>query len=281
MRPPRPHCPNAACEHHRTPEAGFYAKDGYRPVAHGKPIPRYKCRTCGTRFCSTSSSTRHRQHRPDLNRRIFELAVSGVSMTRIARLLECSPETVERKIRLLAIQAKHQHAHEMFHRPSNLLAMDELETFIHARWRQVSVPIVICARTKRILGFGIAAKPSNMKIGVRMGWTIDRRPKVLRAVLEGVRVGVDMPALIQTDQATYYAQAIREALPGVKHKASKTPKGDKTAHNPLFAIDHLFAKLRNDLARLGRKTWITTKTEAALERHLWLYVAWVNRYRMG
>lgn len=201
-------------------------------------------------------------------------------MTRIARLLECSPETVERKIRLLAIQAKQQHAHELFHRPSNLLAMDELETFIHARWRQVSVPVVICARTKRILGFGIAAKPSNMKIGVRMGWTKDDRSKVLRAVLEGMRVGVDMPALIQTDQATYYAQAIREALPGVKHKASKTPKGDKTAHNPLFAIDHLFAKLRNDLARLGRKTWITTKTPSALERHLWLYVAWVNGYRV-
>ena len=56
-------------------------------------------------------------------------------MTRIARLLECSPKTVERKVCLLAIQAKQQHAHEIFHRPSNLLAMDELETFIHARWR--------------------------------------------------------------------------------------------------------------------------------------------------
>ena len=201
-------------------------------------------------------------------------------MTRIARLLECSPETVERKVRLLAIQAKQQHAYEIFHRPSNLLAMDELETFIHARWRQVSVPIVICVHTKRILGFGVAAKPSNMKIGVALGWTKDERPKVLREVLEGVRVGLDMPALIQTDKAVYYPKAIQDALPGVKHKASKTPKGDKTAHNPLFAVDHMFAKLRNDLARLGRKTWITTKTQAALERHLWLYVAWVNGYRV-
>lgn len=34
--------------------------------------------------------------------------------------------------------------------------------------------------------------------------------------------------------------------------------------------------MRNDLARLGRKTWTTTKSLKGLEDHLWLWVAWTN-----
>jgi IS1 family transposase len=48
--------------------------------------------------------------------------------------------------------------------------------------------------------------------------------------------------------------------------------------DPLFAINLTFAKMRNDLARLGRKTWTTSKSLQGLERHLWLWVAWTNGY---
>jgi len=48
--------------------------------------------------------------------------------------------------------------------------------------------------------------------------------------------------------------------------------------DPLFALNHLFATLRQDLSRLGRSTWATTKTLAGLLNHLMLYIAWRNRY---
>jgi len=72
---------------------------------------------------------------------------------------------------------------------------------------------------------------------------------------------------------------VKKALPNVQHVAHKASKGP--GYNPLFAIDHAFAKMRNDLARLSRETWTTTKTIEALERHLWLWVAWTNGYQLG
>lgn len=41
------------------------------------------------------------------------------------------------------------------------------------------------------------------------------------------------------------------------------------------------ARMRNDVARLGRKTWTTTKNLKALENHLWLSVAWTNGYHLN
>ena len=43
--------------------------------------------------------------------------------------------------------------------------MDELETFVHARYKQLSVPVVVDAGSGKILALGVARMPSNMKLG--------------------------------------------------------------------------------------------------------------------
>ena len=88
MRNPRPICPNEDCEHHLAPPADFYRKKGYRRPKHNrKPVPRYQCKACGTYFCATQTKAIRQHHRPDLNQQVFALAVSGVSMRRMERLL--------------------------------------------------------------------------------------------------------------------------------------------------------------------------------------------------
>jgi hypothetical protein len=98
--------------------------------------------------------------------------------------------------------------------------------------------------------------------------------------------------LTATDGEASYPKWIRQTLPGVIHtrhhsiketslgRARKRATGEPRETDPLFAINVLFAKARNDLARLGRKTWTTTKSLKGLENHLWLWVAWVNRYSL-
>jgi hypothetical protein len=49
----------------------------------------------------------------------------------------------------------------------------------------------------------------------------------------------------------------------------------------LFSINVLHAKMRQDLPRLRRETWSTSKTISGLEQHLWLYIAWVKWLRGG
>ena len=59
MRNPWPTCRNPACVHHTKSPVDFYRKS--------------------RKFCATRVKPIEGQHRPDLNQRIFEMAVSGAS----------------------------------------------------------------------------------------------------------------------------------------------------------------------------------------------------------
>lgn len=102
------------------------------------------------------------------------------------------------------------------------------------------------------------------------------------ALLRSLRTVLKPGATLVTDAHPSYSKWILPTLPGVQHIKHKSiisklaQKSDE--RDPLFAINLTFAKLRNDLARLGRKTWTTTKTIKGLEQHLWLWVAWTNGY---
>ena len=72
----------------------------------------------------------------------------------------------------------------------------------------------------------------------------------------------------------FYQVTIDQAV-GLK---KKTPIGQPKPLDELFTINNTFAKMRNDMNRLSRTTWNTTKKEIGLETHIWLYVAWNNGY---
>lgn len=281
MRNPRPVCPNSHCVNHRNPPAGFYRKKGYRRPAHNRqPIPRYQCRACDTYFCATQTKPFRQHHRPDLNAEVFRLAVSGVTMARMETLLGCAKRTIARKINHLAKEAQKHHT-AFLANPKNHTAhamMDELETFIHARWKQVSVPVVIRAKNGHILAFDVCRKPTQM-VRTNHAWSIDHRPQVVPRVLAAASVAFKPGAVLTTDGGSSYPKWIRASGIVATHRVQHTPVGN-TDYDPLFAINLLFAKVRNDLARLSRRTWTTSKTEAALRNHLWLYVAWTNGYRL-
>lgn len=281
MRNPRPICPNQACVNHTKPPADFYRKKGYRHPKHNhQPVPVYQCKACGKKFCATQVKPIEGQHRPDLNQRIFEMAVSGTSGRRMATLLGCSQNTILRKIEHLAEQARLHHTKRLAQVQTSFVMMDELETFVHARWKQLSVPVVVRPKTGEILAFGVARIPSSMAKGIQGNkWVINDRPQVVPHVLTMVVPCLKANATLATDGDSNYPKWVAKYLPGVKHTRQKTPVGN-TDYDPLFAVNVLFAKLRNDLARLGRKSWTTTKSIQGLENHLWLYVAWVNGYRL-
>ena len=280
MRNPRPICPNEDCEHHLAPPADFYRKKGYRRPKHNrKPVPRYQCKACGTYFCATQTKAIRQHHRPDLNQQVFALAVSGVSMRRMECLLGVSKRTIARKILHLAKEAQKHHTAFLADKSNHTshAMMDELETFIHARWKQVAVPVVIRAKNGHILAFDVCQKPTNQP-RVNNAWSIDHRPQVVPRVIHAASVAFKPGATLTTDGSSSYPKWVRTVGAPVQHKVQHSPIGN-TDYDPLFAINVLFAKMRNDLARLGRKTWTTSKTIAALRNHLWLYVAWVNGYR--
>ena len=53
---------------------------------------------------------------------------------------------------------------------------------------------------------------------------------------------------------------------------------DSNCPASLHRLNQTIAKLRADLARLGRQTWSASKTPAALADHLAIYIALNNGY---
>lgn len=226
-------------------------------------------------------------------------------MRRMTLLLGCGKATVQRKISYLAGEAKKQHQAflEQLAREggTSFVMFDELETFIHARHKQVSVPVAIRVKTGQVLAFGVARMPSSMKLGGAgigplppggSNWVVNDRPKVVPAVFAQLTSVLKPKATLATDGESSYGKWIAKTLPGINHTVYHSPKetnlgrarkratGEPRENDPLFAINVLFAKARNDLARLERKTWTTTKSRKALESHLWIWVAWTNGYQL-
>ena len=165
------------------------------------------------------------------------------------------------------------------------------------------MPVVVRVKTGEILAFDVCRIPSASPIGgagvlppppgiQRGAWIVNDRPRRVPASLAACRRSLEPGAIIATDGDSSYPKWICRSLPGVTHQVRHSPKnnslgrakrkasGEPRERDPLFAINLLFAKMRNDLARLGRKTWTTSKSIDGLRRHLWLYVAWNNGYRL-
>lgn len=285
MKNPRPVCPNPACPNHVDPPRGFYRKNGTRKAKHNhQRVPRYQCRHCGKFFCATQGKPIRRQHRPDLNRRIFELAVSGVSMRRMVLILECSKRTIDRKIHYLAEEAQRLHQSHLATVQTSYVMLDELITYLHARPKRLSVAVVVRVKTGEVLDFTVSRLPATAEFLARYNWQADDTPKNIPLMLGRLVPLLKAGATIASDAHPSYPKWIQRALPKVRHQKVKSlvsklaQKSDE--RDPLFAINLTFAKMRNDLARLGRKTWTTTKSIKGLENHLWLWVAWTNGYRL-
>lgn len=283
MKNPRPVCPNPACPNHVDPHRAFYRKKGYFKTGHNhQPVPRYQCKRCGKGFSAAQGKPVRQHHRPDLNRRIFEMAVSGTSMRRMVLLLGCSKRTVDRKVAYLAKEAQRFHQERLGTLRTSYVMLDELITYLHARPKHLSVAVVVRVKTGEVLGFTISRIPTQVQGFDKYDWQHDDTPTNIPALLASIRPLLKTGATIASDAHASYPKWLSRSLPGVQHQKVKAlvsklaQKADE--RDPLFAINLTFAKLRNDLARLGRKTWTTTKSIQGLENHLWLWVAWTNKY---
>jgi hypothetical protein len=204
------------------------------------------------------------------------MAVSGASGRRMAILLGCSQNTILRKIEHLAEQARIHHIKRLSQVQTSFVMMDELETFIHARWKQLSVPVVVRPKTGEILAFGVARIPSSMKQGIQGNkWVINDRPQVVPHVLAMVVPCLKSNATLATDGDSNYPKWVAKYLPGVKHTRQKTPTGN-TDYDPLFAVNVLFAYL----TQFAGPTLGCKACYSFISGHIWLKLSQLGYFWM-
>ena len=108
FQPPR--CPYQGCSAHVAPGPGFYTKHGsYRARCRRRPVPRYLCKECNRTFSRQTFRADYRDHRPELNARLFRLLASGVGLRQSARTLGLSPRCTELKARKIGWHQRQLH----------------------------------------------------------------------------------------------------------------------------------------------------------------------------
>ena len=252
-------------------------------------IQRYRCKACGKCHSSATHAPTYRQKRRRLNPLIEADIASSTSERRIAKKLGCDRKTVARKVAFLAEQARLKVNRWLDEQPPfENLQWDELITFEHSRLKPLSVAVMSCSRTRTILAYGIAQIPASGQIAVRSvekyGKRANRSASMRKQVLRKISPHLSPSATLRSDEHPRYRAEIKGILPDVSliqfrsKRGSLTGQGElkRTGYDPLFGINHTLAMIRDNIKRLARQTWCTTKKASSLDDVIAIYVNYHN-----
>jgi transposase-like protein len=279
-------CPNPDCKCHTTPYTNFYIKKGYYKSKHNhQPVPRYKCKCCGKYFSSASFKDTFKQHKPELNEQIFELYSSNVTLTRIASILKCNRKTVVRKFMFMAAKLHliHKDRIDNGELKTSYVQFDEMESFEVTRQIPVSIAIAVRPKTGEIIDAAVATMNTKGKLAkesvAKYGYRLDTRKDVLTSILNTVdkckKVHDKTKRFtIASDAKRAYITLVNSIIPTALHlKYASRINSDE-----LFVLNHVCARIRHDMSRMNRKSWVTTKKIDRLQGHLDAYIGYKNGY---
>jgi transposase-like protein len=288
-----PRCPNRSCPQHRDPQPGFFTRQGaFRARCRKEAVPRFRCSTCRKGFSRQTFRADYRDRRPDLNVRVLQMLVSGVGLRQTAREVGIGVHAVQNKFR------KHCRVLRGLNRnllrrlpPGRTFLLDELETFEDLSILPVTVPVLIEKQSKLVVATGAAPIRRVRKKGSQRQRWLQRyeqehgkRQDLGRASVTGAFVRfrhllAGARATLLTDEKALYGSLCRRLLGGqVAHQqfSSLLPRDTK---NPLFAINHTDAMLRDNCGRLRRRSWLVSKKAKYLRLQLELFTAYRNWHR--
>ncbi len=294
FQPPR--CPNRECSQHTAPRPGFCFKRGsYHPKCRPRPVPRFECRTCRRSFSRQTFRSDYRDHRPDLNARLFVLIASGIGLRQASRNLGLSLRCSELKYRKIARHLRRLNLNLRGPlQEGAILQFDEFETYEGRRnSRPLSVPVLIERQSRFILWAESATiRPHGRMSAARKRAIAEderrlgpRRDNSRWAVLRTLRRGRDLTGHLdrvplETDEKSTYPKLADEAFGAgrVIHSTTNS-KLARGTWNQLFPINHTEAMLRDLTGRLRRDSWLTSKRRRYLDLGLQLQMAYRNYVR--
>ena len=209
-------------------------------------------------------------------------------MRRCAKLLKIDRKTVARRIPYFVAKARLAQAASPIPGPCSEIYIDELITFEHTRCKPLAVSMAV-SKERKILSFAVSSMPPIgkhlKKISLKKyGNRPNLRRKGMNSCLEAVAPYVSSATRFISDEEPSYLGLIAKRYPGQTHQRHPSKRaviagqGELKDHSfdPLFAINHTFAMLRANLARLARRTWVTTKKTSRLEEFIQIYVGFHN-----
>ena len=252
-------------------------------------VTQYRCFKCNVLWTDKTDNLEKYQKLRSINKTLRPILVSCVSMRRAAMLHGVDRKTIARRVRYWAEKSKLLLEES---RAKNLqtkeIYIDELITFEHTRCKPVAVCMAV-SKERKVLAFAASPMPAigqNLKkIALKKyGPRPNLRRKGVKTCLSAMSKHINPATVFKSDEETSYGSLIRGQFPMNKHLTFRSKRAviagqgelKDNSYDPLFSINHTFAMLRANLARLARRTWVTTKKIERLEDFLMIYAAFHN-----
>jgi transposase-like protein len=279
-----PHCqiPNTAIK-----KKGFFK----RLTGHAPRIQRYQCHGCSRTFSDQTGCLGFRERKSHLNQPLYRLLCSGMSQRRCAEILGLSRRTVARKVIRFGYHCRALNAQERATIPPDetaCIVFDEMETFEHSKCKPLSIALAVTQDRRRIISVHTSSMPAKGRLADiarrRYGIRRDERAKGLRLLMGDIQSAGLAPKIFKSDQCPRYPTAVAKAFPAAVHETYKGRRGcvvgqgelNAGGFDPLFSLNHTAAMYRDNLKRLARRTWCTTKRPDRLQDLLDMYATYHN-----
>jgi len=163
------------------------------------------------------------------------------------------------------------------------IVFDEMETFEYTKCKPLSIVVAVEEKSRRILALEVAQMPAKGRLArvarARYGRRADRRRQALTKVFQRLRPIAAPDVVFKSDLCPRYPEIVRQHFPEAQHHRFKGRRGcvvgqgelKRGGFDPLFALNHTCAMIRDNLKRLTRQTWCTTKRPSRLQAQLNLY----------
>ena len=265
-------------------------RGSFRRKHDGKVVYRYYCSGCRKTFSNSTGSVTFGQHKPQLNVPIaIELSCS-TAQRRIALKLGINRKTVAKKLMFLGGRARIAHQTWLAARPEPITTVqfDDMETSEHTKLKPLSIPMIVESKSRFILAWDVAIMPAKGHLAAlsrrRYGRRRDERQAAWHRTLSAIAPYAIPDINITSDQNPHYPAAISRVFPLARHQTVKgraactAGQGEmkKGGRDPLFWFNHTAAMVRDNVKRLTRRTWCSTKRYQRLNDHLAIYATFHN-----
>ena len=284
-------CPKITCKSSQIIKNGHYFRRN-----DSRKVQRFKCRTCGKQFSTSTGTLEFGQKKRRVNALLLKLFCAKVTQKRAARIAGVNKITASRKFAYWAKKAevKNVRFREMLQKQKvKYFQFDDLITKEKTKLKPLSVTVavdadrrfILSANVSQIAAFGHLAQASVNKYGKRKSF----HRKALDTTFRELSAIVIDDALIESDEHKNYLPIVRKYFPNACYQQFKSEKGcvagqgelKKVKFDPIFAIDHTMAMLRDGISTLVRRTWSCTQDPKRLQGHLEMFIYYYNKYYLG
>lgn len=266
------------CKNCNNPTAKIVKKGTFRKK-NTRRVQRYQCQSCRKSFSDQTGRDTYRLRKVHLRNKLFRILCSGVSQRRAAQYFGVHRDTVALHMMRMVVSARKINRIKRIDRRPAVVVFDEMETYEHTKCKPVSIAVAVEEGSRFILSLVAAQMPAKGHLAdisrKKYGPRADHRPRAIVETFTDLMLNPDLTDL-KTDQSPRYPGYVKRLLPGVKHHAFKGRRGcvvgqgelKRGGFDPLFALNHTCAEIRDSVKRLSRRTWCTYMVPPTLQEEI-------------